>query len=90
MAEQPVEAFLISNPFEERPIWIADQLLKRGVSVFAWRPGTTEADAFRWNKELYGVVCGEKGGTETAEDKKIREDLLKALNLTDAAVIAAI
>src|SRR5215472_8601828 len=46
----------------------------------------------RWNKELYGVVCGKKcsGGAESAEDKKIRDDLLKALNLSDAAVIAAV
>jgi hypothetical protein len=46
----------------------------------------------RWNKELYGVVCSKKpgGGAETAEDKKMRDDLLKALNLGDAAVIAAV
>ena len=46
----------------------------------------------RWNKELYGVVCGKKpgGGAESDEDKKIRKDLLKALNLGDAAVIATV
>ena len=46
----------------------------------------------RWNKELYGVVCGKNagGGAEKAEDKKMRDDLLKALNLGDAAVIAAV
>jgi hypothetical protein len=46
----------------------------------------------RWNKELYGVVCGEMkpGGAEAAEDKKMRDDLLKSLNLGDAAVIGAV
>jgi hypothetical protein len=46
----------------------------------------------RWNKELYGAVCGKKvGGTAASvEDKKMRDDLLKALNLSDAAVIAAV
>jgi len=46
----------------------------------------------RWNKELYGVICDKKpsGVTETTEDKKVRDDLLKALNLGDAAVITAV
>jgi hypothetical protein len=82
MAEQPVEAFLISNPFEERPIWIADQLLKRGVSVFAWRPGTTEADAFRWNKALYEarsvvVLLGDRGWDD---DQQAIADKARGLN----------
>jgi hypothetical protein len=45
----------------------------------------------RWNKELYGVVCGNKRtGNVSAKDKKMRDELLKALNLGDAAVIAAV
>ncbi len=46
----------------------------------------------RWNSELYGVICGKKAGAgaERSEDKKMRDDLLKALNLSDAAVIAVV
>ena len=46
----------------------------------------------RWNKELYGVVCGKKAGSgaETAENKKLRDDVLNALNFGDAAIIAAV
>jgi hypothetical protein len=38
------------------------------------------------------AVCGKKvgGAAASAEDKKMRDDLLKALNLSDAAVIAAV
>lgn len=43
----------------------------------------------RWNKELYGIVCP-AGKKETAEDKKIRENLFEALKMGDAAVIAAV
>ena len=39
----------------------------------------------RWNKELYGVVCGNKG-----DDQKAREAVLDSLNLGEAAVIAAV
>jgi hypothetical protein len=45
----------------------------------------------RWNNELYGMVCSKKGGSaETVEEKKMRDDLVKALNLGDAAVTAAV
>ncbi len=39
----------------------------------------------RWNKELYGLVCGAKAG-----DQKDRNEILKALNLGETAVIAAV
>lgn len=39
----------------------------------------------RWNKELYGLVCESKVG-----DQKDREAILDALNLGQAAVIAAV
>lgn len=39
----------------------------------------------RWNKELFGVVCGNKG-----KDPKDREAVLSSLNLGEAAVIAAV
>jgi hypothetical protein len=38
----------------------------------------------RWNKELYGVVCADKGSN------KDRKAVLDALNLGEAAVIAAV
>jgi hypothetical protein len=46
--------------------------------------------ASRWNKELYGIVCPNASATETSDDRKMRDDVLKALNLSDAAVIAAV
>jgi len=39
----------------------------------------------RWNKELYGVVCGGKSG-----DQKDRKAVLDSLNLGETAVIAAV
>jgi hypothetical protein len=39
----------------------------------------------RWNKELYGIVCGSK-----TEDKRGRQAILDSLNLGEAAVIAAV
>src|SRR5262252_4726063 len=39
----------------------------------------------RWNKELHGLVCGAKAG-----DQKERDDILRALNLGEAAVIASV
>ena len=39
----------------------------------------------RWNKELYGVVCGNKG-----DDQKDRKTVLDSLNVSEAAVIAAV
>jgi hypothetical protein len=39
----------------------------------------------RWNRELYGVVCGTKG-----EDQNSRKAILDSLNLGEAAIIAAI
>ena len=41
--------------------------------------------AKRWSQELHGLVCGEK-----AKDTKERRELLSALNLGEAAVIAAV
>lgn len=41
--------------------------------------------ANRWSKELHGVVCGSE-----SKDSKEREDLLRSLNLGEAAVIAAV
>jgi hypothetical protein len=39
----------------------------------------------RWNKELYEIVCPAAGATG-----KEREDLLKALNISEVAAIAAV
>jgi hypothetical protein len=39
----------------------------------------------RWNRELYGVVCGAKG-----EDQSSRKAILESLNLGEAATIAAV
>jgi hypothetical protein len=39
----------------------------------------------RWNKELFGIVCGNE-----SKDSKEREALLNSLNLGEAAVIAAV
>lgn len=39
----------------------------------------------RWNKELYHLVCGNKG-----EDQKDRKAVLSSLNIGEAAVIAAV
>lgn len=39
----------------------------------------------RWNKELYGLVCSNKGS-----DKKDRQAILDSLNLGEAAVIGAV
>jgi hypothetical protein len=39
----------------------------------------------RWNRELYGVVCGNQG-----DDQKARTAVLNSLNLGEAAVIAAV
>jgi len=39
----------------------------------------------RWNKELFGVVCGNAGG-----DQKDRRAVLDSLNVSEAAVIAAV
>jgi hypothetical protein len=39
----------------------------------------------RWNKELYGVVCGGE-----ATDQKDRKAVLDSLNLGEAAVVAAV
>jgi hypothetical protein len=39
----------------------------------------------RWNKELYGVVCGKEAG-----DQKDRKAVLASLNAGEAAVIAAV
>jgi hypothetical protein len=38
----------------------------------------------RWNKELHGLVCGAKSG-----DQKDRDEILKALNLGEAAAGAS-
>src|SRR6478735_8169325 len=37
----------------------------------------------RWNRELYAIVCPKASAAVTAEEKKTRDDLLTALNLTD-------
>jgi hypothetical protein len=39
----------------------------------------------RWNKELYGAVCGQK-----QEDGSARQTVLSSLNLDEAAVVAAV
>ena len=39
----------------------------------------------RWNKELFGIVCG-----NTGKDRKDQEAVLTSLNLGEAAVIAAV
>jgi len=39
----------------------------------------------RWNKELHALVCGDK-----PTDAKERQEILKALNLGEAAVIASV
>jgi hypothetical protein len=39
----------------------------------------------RWNKEIYGVVCGGKG-----DDQMARKTVLDSLSLGEAAVIAAV
>src|ERR1035437_7655978 len=39
----------------------------------------------RWNRELYGVVCGNVG-----DDQNARKAVLDSLNLSEAAVIAAV
>jgi hypothetical protein len=41
--------------------------------------------ANRWNKELYRIVCENKGSAN-----KEREDLLNALNLGDAAIVGVV
>ena len=41
--------------------------------------------ASRWNKELFGIVCGNE-----SKDSKERAALLDSLNLGEAAVIAAV
>ena len=41
--------------------------------------------AKRWSRELHGLVCG-----QAAKDSKERRELLSALNLGEAAVIAAV
>jgi hypothetical protein len=40
----------------------------------------------RWNTELYGLVCGNRG----AGDAKIRQAVLNSLSLDEAAVVAAV
>jgi hypothetical protein len=44
----------------------------------------------RWNKELYGLVCPPKSAKGNVEAKKLRDKLLGALNLDEAALIAAV
>lgn len=39
----------------------------------------------RWNRELYGVVCGNKGN-----DRKDRKAVIDSLNVGEVAVIAAV
>jgi hypothetical protein len=39
----------------------------------------------RWNKELYGIVCGAK-----ADNEKDREAIVQALGIGEVAVIAAV
>jgi hypothetical protein len=44
----------------------------------------------RWNKELYGLVCPAKSPAGNDDAKKLRDKLLGALNLDEAALIAAV
>ena len=44
----------------------------------------------RWNKELYGLVCPAKSATGNGEAKELRDKLLGALNLNEAALIAGV
>jgi hypothetical protein len=43
----------------------------------------------RWNKSAYGLVCPKAAGATDADAAKLRQNLLHALSLDEAALIAA-
>jgi len=60
--------------YEKRTMGILDDLREFGRRLFR-----------RWNEEAYNLVCGSQ-----ARDEKDRKDLLEAVGIGDAAVVAAV